>query len=196
MNNTNPDMLGITDDLGTIVDREYHALRVLSDAENHLNQRSFSTTLDISLGMTNAIFKRLAQKGWLVMKRVNGRSLSYVVTPEGMRELARRSLRYIHGTIKLVTGWKERLHDLFEQERAAGTRKVLLIGRSDIDFMVQHIAQHYGLEFQAAAEVSAATGRELVIYCENSEQTPTAGQVHLRHLLAGIPETGLKEEST
>jgi predicted transcriptional regulator len=95
-------------------DLEYQALKVIEDLERDAlasssapSQRDFAGALNLSVGMTNAIIKRLVGKGWLVMNRINGRNLSYALTPDGTRELARRSYRYLRRTIGNVVRWKD-----------------------------------------------------------------------------------------
>ncbi len=53
-------------------------------------QRELARAVGMSLGMTNALLKRLAAKGFITMKKANSRKIQYVITPEGMQEAARR----------------------------------------------------------------------------------------------------------
>ena len=61
-----------------------------------LNQRELAIKSGMSLGMTNAVLKRLVQKGQLMIRKVNNRNIRYVVTPAGMEEISRRSYRYLN----------------------------------------------------------------------------------------------------
>jgi predicted transcriptional regulator len=132
-------------------DLEYQALKVIEDLERDAlasssapSQRDFARALNLSVGMTNAIIKRLVGKGWLVMNRINGRNLSYALTPDGTRELARRSYRYLRRTIGNVVRWKDAIDRVVLRGKEAGCDRVLLIGDSDLDFIVEHAAGGMG----------------------------------------------------
>jgi predicted transcriptional regulator len=135
-------------------DLEYQALKVIEDLERDAlasssapSQRDFARALNLSVGMTNAIIKRLVGKGWLVMNRINGRNLSYALTPDGTRELARRSYRYLRRTIGNVVRWKDAIDRVVLRGKEAGCDRVLLIGDSDLDFIVEHAAGRHGMVF-------------------------------------------------
>ncbi|RKX94369.1 MAG: transcriptional regulator, partial [Spirochaetes bacterium] len=72
-------------------DKEYLILEHINDNSSHTRQRDLAAAADLSLGMTNAVLKKLVNKGLLVMKRVNSRNIHYALTPEGLSHLARRS---------------------------------------------------------------------------------------------------------
>ena len=55
--------------------------------------------------MTNSILKRLATKGFLSMRKVNARNIHYLVTPEGIDLIARRSYRYLRRTVGQWCSW-------------------------------------------------------------------------------------------
>jgi DNA-binding MarR family transcriptional regulator len=67
-----------------------------------VRQRDLAKIAGLSLGMTNAILKRLALKGLLTIKRVNNRNIHYIVTPTGIEAITRKSYRYFKRTIKNV----------------------------------------------------------------------------------------------
>ena len=60
-----------------------------------MHQRDLARIVGLSLGMTNAILKRL-------VKKVNNRNIQYIVSPKGINEITRRSYRYFKRTIKNV----------------------------------------------------------------------------------------------
>ena len=73
-------------------------LRVLEDIHRRaaaVRQRDLAHVVGLSVGMTNAIVRRLAGKGWLQIRKVNNRNVQYIVSPKGLERLARRSYRYL-----------------------------------------------------------------------------------------------------
>ena len=63
------------------------------------SQRSIARALGMSVGLTNPILKRLAQKGLVMMRRVNHNNVHYLVTPAGVEEVSRRSYLYLRRTV-------------------------------------------------------------------------------------------------
>ena len=116
------------------------------------SQRSIAQAAGMSLGMTNAILKRLAEKGFVMMRRVNSRNVHYLVTPEGVDEVAKRSYRYLRRTVGHVVRYKERVREFCKTQRAAGRRHIVLLGPSDLTFLVEWCAEKEGLSFRAEPE--------------------------------------------
>ena len=110
-----------------------------------LKQRELADKADISLGMTNAILKRLIEKGWLMTKRLNSRNISYVVSPTGMEEIFKRGYRYFKRTIDDVRLYKEGIEQLVQEAVEAGYKTVVLVGKSDLDFIVEYACGKAGV---------------------------------------------------
>jgi hypothetical protein len=72
----------------------------------------------MSLGMTNAILKRLVLKGYLSIRKVNNRNIAYAVTPAGVEAIAKRSYRYLRRTIGSIVRYKEAIEGLVRKVRA------------------------------------------------------------------------------
>lgn len=125
-------------------------------------QRDLADVIGKSLGMTNAILKRLVDKGWLMMGKVNNRNVSYVVTPEGIHVLAGRTFRYFRRTIRNVVYYKDKIQTDIEMWLAdSGLEKtvhpdlrVTLVGESDLEFIVEHLSHKLGLGFRHLAKLT------------------------------------------
>ncbi|AHC16494.1 winged helix-turn-helix transcriptional regulator [Salinispira pacifica] len=161
-----------------IDDNEYQALKLIDEYEESSqakaapSQRDIAKALNMSVGMTNAIIKRLAAKGWLVINKVNGRNLSYALTPEGTKEVARRSYRYLRRTIGNVVRWKDAIDAEVRKAKEAGCSRVLLVGDSDLDFIVEHAANRHGLVFVRSFDVDAekySKNSALILFSERKD---------------------------
>ena len=115
-----------------------------------LKQRELADKAGISLGMTNAILKRLIEKGWLVTKRLNSRNISYVVSPIGMEEIFSRSYRYFKRTIDDVTYYRVEIEQLISEAVATGHKGIVLVGKSDLDFILEYACGKAGISFNKA----------------------------------------------
>ena len=132
-------------------DTEYIILENIYDSEGQqvlLKQRDMAQIAGASLGMTNSILKRLAQKGWITIRKLNSRNIQYAITLEGINEIIHRSYRYFKKTIKNVVYFKDILDDVIGKAANRNINTVLLVGTSDLDFIVEHACVRWNLNFQ------------------------------------------------
>jgi DNA-binding MarR family transcriptional regulator len=133
-----------------IIDTEYVILENIYDSAGQqipLRQRDLAQIAGASLGMTNSILKRLVQKGWITVKKINKRNIQYAVTIDGINEIIHRSYRYFKRTIRNVVFYKEILEDLISKAGCRNINTVVLVGTSDLDFIVEHACRRCGLSF-------------------------------------------------
>jgi DNA-binding MarR family transcriptional regulator len=159
-------------------DRELDALERIHLSQHPVHQRDLAQIIGLSLGMTNAILKRLAQKGLLQVRKVNNRNIQYVVSAKGMEEIAHRSYSYLKRTIKNVVYYKEAIDRLLSEAATMGYRRLLLVGNSDLDFIVEHLCAKHHLAYQRLRALPsenpmepvprAGGGKDFVLYSENS----------------------------
>ena len=136
-----------------------------------LKQRELADKAGISLGMTNAILKRLIEKGWLMTKRLNSRNISYVVSPTGMEEIFKRGYRYFKRTIDDVRLYKEEIERLVSEAVAAGYKAVALVGKSDLDFIVEYACGKAEINMLRPESDKDVSRDFFVIYSEQYEGT-------------------------
>jgi DNA-binding MarR family transcriptional regulator len=120
-----------------VFEKELEALQTIHK-DAHVRQRDLAKIIGASLGMTNAIIKRLVKKGWLKIKKINNRKIIYAVSTEGIDAIMRRSYHYFKRTIKNVVFYKEAIARLIEEIKNRGYAGILLVGNSDLDFIVEH----------------------------------------------------------
>ncbi|MDR0709483.1 MAG: winged helix-turn-helix transcriptional regulator [Spirochaetaceae bacterium] len=140
-------------------DTEYLILEKVydsSESRSSLSQRDLAQMAGTSLGMTNVILKRLARKGWIIVKKINSRNIQYAVTLDGMNEIIRRSYAYFKRTIKNVFFYKEKIDQAIGEAKRKGIVSALLVGPSDLDFIVEHSCRRHGLKFLQTPEEDGA----------------------------------------
>ena len=71
-------------------------------AERSSSQRILARAAGLSLGMTNILIKRLVKKGLIKVVTLNGRTLSYMLTPRGFAEKVKRTYEYITVSIRFI----------------------------------------------------------------------------------------------
>ena len=151
-------------------EKEIEILERISRSKSTIRQRDLARIIGLSLGMTNSILKRLANKGLLQIKKVNNRNIQYMVSPAGMEAIARRSYRYFKRTLKNVVAYKEAMDDLVQEIKQKGCRRLVLDGKSDLDFIVEHFCDKYRIEYRNVRDLSANPPGEdgdFLLYSEN-----------------------------
>ncbi len=151
-------------------EKEIEILERISRSKSTIRQRDLARIIGLSLGMTNSILKRLTNKGLLQIKKVNNRNIQYMVSPAGMEAIARRSYRYFKRTLKNVVAYKEAMDDLVQEIKQKGCRRLVLVGKSDLDFIVEHFCDKYRIEYRNVRGFSPDPPGEdgdFLLYSEN-----------------------------
>jgi DNA-binding MarR family transcriptional regulator len=136
-------------------EKEIEILERISRSKSTIRQRDLARIIGLSLGMTNSILKRLTNKGLLKIKKVNNRNIQYVVSPKGMEAIALRSYRYFKRILKNVVSYKEAMGELVQAIKKKGYRRLVLVGKSDLDFIVEHFCDKYRIEYRNIRDLSA-----------------------------------------
>jgi DNA-binding MarR family transcriptional regulator len=177
-----------------IQDRELQVLEHIAVAQN-VRQRDIAQIIGMSLGMTNAILKRLARKGFITMRKVNNRNIMYAVSAAGFEQIARRSYRYFRRTIRNVVVYKKTIESLVLLVASQGFTELTVVDESDLDFIIEHACRHAGIRFTRVAAIKRATADSFILYSERHE--PPAGRRDLKELeqviTQGARETFLSE---
>ncbi|RKX75570.1 MAG: transcriptional regulator [Spirochaetes bacterium] len=129
-------------------EKELTILESIHNSVETIRQRDIARIAGLSLGMTNSILKRLALKGWITVKKINNRNIHYAVTPAGIKAITERSFRYFKRTIKNIVYYKEMLEELIQRIRAEGYTVLVLVGESDIDFILEHLCLKHRMLFK------------------------------------------------
>jgi hypothetical protein len=76
----------------------YRELRLLSEVYNFpdATQRDLSRRLGIALGLTNALLRNLAQKGYIRVTHARWKRWLYALTPQGFTRKIHLTVSYIH----------------------------------------------------------------------------------------------------
>ncbi len=97
-----------------------------------LTQRSLAHRLNISLGLTNAILQNLIHRGWIKAKKLTGRKILYLITPQGMARATnlvydrfRETQNYYQYTKELLTSYLTDLYNL-------GKKRAIIYGTNQL----------------------------------------------------------------
>lgn len=123
-------------------------------------QRSLGRRLDISLGLTNRLVRKLVSKGYVRVIKANWRRRFYAITPRGMVQKVRLTLSYVsnflddYQNVKLIL--REELSPLaFHKES-----RIAIYGPGDFGELVYLAVRDLGIEeidvFGASSQADAS----------------------------------------
>jgi DNA-binding MarR family transcriptional regulator len=164
---------------------------------NRLTQRDLAEASGLSLGMTNALVKRLAERGWLSLTRFSTKSFRYALTPEGVGEVASRTAGYFRRASRSATLYRDHLEEVVLAAKRKGIEILILAGVSEVDFLLDYICDLHGLAFIKSAEPERAErlalGRKtLVVWSESLDREAKGeGEIALRDFMILDPKERL-----
>ena len=135
-------------------DVEFNLLETLyaSHAEGlSPSQRDLAGAAGLSLGMTNALLKRFAERGWVKFSQLRGRHLQYGLTPDGVAEVARRSVAFFARAARNASRYRSRIDHFVREARERGYRDLVLEGPAELDFLFEYSCLRHGVAFSKAA---------------------------------------------
>lgn len=117
-------------------EREFELVNIVG-AELAANQRDLSRHMNLSLGMTNMLLRRLITKGYIRIKQLDRRKVEYILTPKGFAEKMRKSMRYTMKTINSIGLIQQNIARLLEELYDQGVRQFYAIGSLDLTALVE-----------------------------------------------------------
>jgi len=159
-----------------------------------IKQRELAQMTRTSLGMTNSILKRLTQKGWISIQKLNSRNIRYGLTRDGLNEIIRRSHNYFKRTINNISFYRNTINDQIRNASENGINTVLLIGFSDLEFILEHCCDRYGIGFYKSASqeirIKNSNLNVMTVFSENIaavNDTNSAESLYLSELILKSP---------
>ena len=108
----------------------------LHEAESGISQREIARRTGLSVGLINAVIKKLVNTGYVKTSHLNRRSLDYLLTPQGFAQAAMKSYRYVLTTVKSFRRIQIQLASLLEQLNAEGVKEFYLNGNCELAELV------------------------------------------------------------
>ncbi|HEY59554.1 MAG TPA: winged helix-turn-helix transcriptional regulator [Anaerolineae bacterium] len=102
------------------------------EREPEMTQASLAAQIGVAVGTVNWHLKRLIEKGYVKVRRIERRKLRYIITPEGLALRARLMVGFIHSSLDLYRLVRDRSMKAIEKIKNNGHASVHLIGEGDI----------------------------------------------------------------
>lgn len=132
--------------------------KILSEIQQTLainpnaTQRTMAQNSNISLGMMNAVLKRCIERGWIAVKNLNMKKVCYCLTPEGFEEISKRSTGYMKRSFSMMNDYADKIQNVISLAKEDGKSKVILVGKSNIQFVIEWACEKCGMEFIFCSE--------------------------------------------
>lgn len=109
-------------------------LRLLEEIEKDPSptQRSLSSRLDIALGLVNAYIKRLANKGYIKIKKGPMNRIKYALTPKGFAHRVDLTYHFMQSSISYFKDARQRIDTIYRQMIRDGVKTILIWGDGEV----------------------------------------------------------------
>ena len=109
--------------------------------DSSASQRKLSERLGVALGVTNACLKKMANKGYIKIKGINHKRISYFLTPDGFSEKARLTYHFLEYTVHYYIDLKKNLAEKLDSVSKQGVKRAVFYGAGDVmevAFVISH----------------------------------------------------------
>ncbi len=143
-----------------------HDIERLSDGEVRLidalaqqssTQRTLARAAGLSLGMTNILIKRLVKKGLIKVVTLNGRTLSYMLTPHGFSEKVKRTYEYITVSIRFIDRVRNNILTIVSEW--PDTSPLYITGTGELAQLASETLREAGRTFEQVGAISDLEGK-------------------------------------
>jgi DNA-binding MarR family transcriptional regulator len=173
-------------------EREFELVNIIG-AELGVNQRDLSRHLDMSLGMTNMLIRRLISKGYIRIKQLNKKKVEYILTPKGFAEKMRKSVKYTLKTLHSITLIKKALAVVLRPLYEGGQRKFYVLGYSDLAGLIEVVLTEQfqaGFEVVHIGELGDGLSDGVVLICRENVPADAAAGLRTINLIDELSKDG------
>ena len=140
-------------------DPTYRELRLLTEVYStpQASQRDLSLRLGIALGLTNALLRKLAEKGYVRVTQSSWKRWLYAITPAGFTRKIHLTVGYIHRFVDHYQKVRETLREDLEPLNLNAESRVAIYGTGELSELVYMCLRDTGIE-----EIDIFTPRDSV----------------------------------
>ena len=152
----------------------YRELKVLEELSVNptLTQRHLAKELQVALGLTNLMIRRLVKKGYVEAVNVKKNRIQYLITPTGIAEKTRLSYEFLEYSLHLYREVRRVLSETLAQALVAGGRRVVFFGVGEVAEIAYVTIKELGLELVGVIDDQAVGKRFLGLPVRPLEDVP------------------------
>ena len=128
-----------------------YELEILKQVEKsaHLNNRMVAAKLDCSVKLAHGLLKKMVQKGFFNVKKLNSRHWNYYLTPQGISAKARLTYEFLEFSMKFYKEARKKSSQVCRDIAEAGNKNVVFIGAGDLAEICYLGVKEWGLDLVA-----------------------------------------------
>jgi DNA-binding MarR family transcriptional regulator len=140
-------------------------------------QASLAAQLGVAVGTVNWHLKRLVDKGYVKVRRVERRKLRYIITPEGLALRARLAIDFIQNSFRIYRLVRERMMAALDEIESNGKHAVRLAGEGDVAEICRLTCLERGVQTTSdlQAPLLRIQGLKIIIDLDGSIPQPKEG---------------------
>jgi hypothetical protein len=126
----------------------HYELEILKQVEKsaHLNNRMVAAKLDCSVKLAHGLLKKMVQKGFFNVKKLNSRRWDYYLTPRGIAEKARLTYEFLEFSMKFYKEARKKSSQVCKDIAETGNRNVVFIGSGELAEICYLGVKEWGLD--------------------------------------------------
>ncbi len=125
------------------MENDYKVLTYIQHQNQHQNnatQRDISRETGVSLGTVNLLLKKMIQKGFVKIEKINAKSLRYMITPKGIKEKTQRTYNYIKYSYDHITTVSKTVSEILRSPPLQNAANLYLYGPPNEIYEITKIA--------------------------------------------------------
>jgi DNA-binding MarR family transcriptional regulator len=133
-------------------DVKQHEYKLLDEIaqDSMITQAGLSDRLGIAVGSVNWYIKRLVQRGWVKVSRLDRTRLRYDLTPDGMSVFSQRALLYARDSLRVYSEFRGKAKRLVSELKQRGVKRVYLDGTDPAMDILRLTCIEAGISFDSA----------------------------------------------
>ncbi len=172
-------------------EREFELVNILG-YKLESSQRGLSRQLNLSLGATNILIRRLITKGYIRVQQLNKKKVQYLLTSKGFTEKMNKSIKYTLATVRHITLLQEALGKILNALHAKGYKKFYIAGNSGLVEMVTLVFYQIlpkECTFVCVKEISSEMEDGCILVCEEGMTRQNQLPAHAVDLIAELAKS-------
>jgi|GEM_PF-3747842 len=127
-------------------DKDYIILNEI-DARQDISQRELSNKTGLSLGTVNLLLQKMIRDGLIKMEIVPARRVIYMLTPQGLAEKARKTVKYIRSHYHIIEETKNKIYHQLENCHRQYNQILILLPGNELDNLLCDVYDEYRAEY-------------------------------------------------
>ncbi len=131
-------------------------LQILEHIENNpdATQSTLAEHLGVAVGTVNFVVRRMIEKGYIRVKRLERKRLKYMVTPQGVTIRAKLAVISIGYSMRLYRETRDEAKRLVNKVRQKGFDQIVIRGEGELADVVRLTCIEYGVQVMKFGKIN------------------------------------------